>query len=293
MIRAIYGTTLLVFSAGAAWSQAPAFEVATIKPAAQMMDGKVFMGAGGDQGRYTCTNYSLKDIVAQAYRMKPFQVSGPSWMERERYDITAKIPEGVSRDQVPEMLQNLLAERFRMTVRKENKELPVYALIVGKGGPKMKASDESSDAPLVFGQDGTSKARAEVMARSAAGAGAGSGKGVMVMGGAGNLQANKVTMGAFATMLSRMLDRPVLDMTGIEGKYDLALQVSMEDLIGMKKLAGGVAVMHQGEGGPAPEGSPHGSIFSAVQQLGLKLEPRKAPVDFVIVESAEKVATEN
>ena len=108
MTRASSRLVLFVLSAAAAWSQTPTFEVASIKPAALMERGKMMIGFGGDAGRINYTNVSLKDVVARAYEMKPYQVSGPAWMDSERYDITAKIPDGVSRDKVPEMLRNLL-----------------------------------------------------------------------------------------------------------------------------------------------------------------------------------------
>ncbi|HTS64160.1 MAG TPA: TIGR03435 family protein [Candidatus Acidoferrales bacterium] len=279
MIRAVYTTVLGVFSAAAAWPQAPAFEVASIKPAAPMEQGKMRIGFGGDAGRINYTNVTLKDVIARAYGVKPFQVSGPSWMESERYDITAKIPDGVPGSKVPEMLQSLLIERFKMTVRKENKEQSIYALVIGRNGPKLKASEDGAPGPAMVGPDG-----AKVNAP----------KGAMMVDGTGRIQANGATMSGFADMLSRLMDRPVIDMTGLDGKYDLTLEVAMEDLIGMKRMAGGMPAAHAGgEGGPAPEGNPRASMFSAVQQLGLKLDPRKAPVDLIVVESAEKVATEN
>src|SRR5690242_10517264 len=148
MIRAIYRTVPFVFSACALLAQspqAPAFEVASVKPAAPQEAGKVAIRLGGDAGRINYTNVSLKDVVARAYKMKPYQISGPSWMDSERYDITAKIPEGATQDQVPAMLQALLTERFKMTVRKESKEQPIYALVLGKSGSKLKKADDSGN----------------------------------------------------------------------------------------------------------------------------------------------------
>jgi len=281
MIRATYRTVAFVFSAAAAWPQAPAFEVATIKPAAPIEQGKMRIGFGGDAGRIAYSNVTLKDVIARAYSVKAYQVSGPSWMDSERYDITAKIPEGVPASKVPDMLQALLVERFRMSVRKENKEQAIYALIVGKNGPKLKATEDTAAGPAMAGPDG-----AKVNAP----------RGAMMVDGSGKIQANGVTLAALADMLSRLMDRPVIDMTGLEGRYDLTLEVAMEDLVGMKRMAGGMGPGPHaggGDGGPAPDGNPRASMFSAVQQLGLKLDARKAPVDFIVVENAEKVATEN
>jgi len=238
------------------------------------------MGFRGDEGRIDYSNVSLKDVVARAYSMKPYQISGPSWLDSERYNITAKIPEG-ARDKTPEMLQNLLAERFHMTVHKENRTLPIYALMVGKDGPKLKKSEATADPPTTVPEVAKIKQDREKMAAN---------KGVMMMDRSGHLQANSVRMTDLADMMSRMLDRPVVDMTGIEGRYDVTLEISLDDLIGMKKMAGGK--MGPGEG-PEGDSHPQASMFSAVQQLGLKLDARKAPVDFLVVDKAEKVATEN
>jgi uncharacterized protein (TIGR03435 family) len=137
------------------------------------------------------------------------------------------------------------------------------------------------------------------------GAGGGPGRGGMMMsmggpGGNAQMKLGRATMGSFADMLSNMLDRPVLNMTEIEGNYDIALDVSMDDMVGMRKAMGGRGPMMAGGGGggggehgPAPDAAPSASIFQAIQTLGLKLEPRKAPVDRIIVEKAEKVPTEN
>jgi uncharacterized protein (TIGR03435 family) len=270
---------LFVFSAAAVWPQTPAFEVASIKPAAPMERGKMLIGFGGDAGRINYTNVSLKDVVARAYEMKPYQVSGPSWMDSERYDITAKIPDGVPREKVPEMLQNLLIERFKMTVHKESKEQAIYALIAGKNGPRLTESAEG-DASAVVGPDGAKFAAP---------------RGGVMIDGSGKIRATRTTMGGFADMLSRLMDRPVVDMTGLKGTYDLTLEVAMEDLVGMKKMAerAGPGAHLGGDGGPAPDGDPHASMFSAVQQLGLKLDARKSPLDFLVVDKAEKAATEN
>ena len=302
MKRAIYTSCLCVFSAGAVLAQAPptpAFEVASIKPAATgdgfriSGDGghkvQVRTGFGGDQGRINYVNVSLKDMIARAYSLKPYQISGPAWIESERYDVTAKIPEGVAQDKVPEMLQGLLVERFHLTTHRETKDHAIYALIVGKNGPKLKKADES-DNPMAFtAPDGTKMSVPKLGGDGAGGAP----KGMMMMDSTGKMQARNMTIPNFADMLTRMLDRPVVDMTKIEGRYDITLEMAMEDLIGMKRMAGAVvAGRPAGAEGPAPDSEPRASLFTSVQQLGLKLDSRKAPVDFLVVDQAEK-ATEN
>jgi len=289
---------VLTYCALFAQSNPPAFEVASIKPAAPQPMGRVMVRMGGDAGRVDYANVSLKDVLARAYNVKRYQITGPSWLDSERFDITAKVPDGVPKEQIPTMLQALLAERFRMTVRKESKDEPIYGLLVGKGGPKLKKSDDKDIDPP-FGPDGPGRGGVDKGNMP---------KGAIMMsmggpGGAAHMQFNKATMGQFADRLSDMLDRPVVDQTGIEGNYDIALDVSMEEMVGMKKMAAGAPMgpmMVGGPGGPggsehgpAPDAAPAASIFSSIQSLGLKLEPKKGPVDRIVVEKAEKVPTEN
>jgi len=280
--------------AGLAQGDPPAFEVASIKPAAPQQMGRMMVRMGGDAGRVDYANVSLKDVLARAYDVKRNQISGPAWLDSERYDITAKVPDGVAKEQIPAMLQALLAERFKMTVHKETKEQPVYALVVGKSGLKLKKSEAVEAPPMK-----------QPMTPPPPGGGRGPmPKGAMRMsmggpGGNARFEASGVTLTQMSDMLSNMLDRPVLDKTGVEGNYDIALDVSTDDLAGMKimRAAGPMAGPGPGgpggEHGPAPDAAPAASIFTAIQQLGLKLEPRKAPVEFVIIDKADKVPTEN
>ncbi len=309
MIRSLFVSGLVVLTSCAAYGQsasAPSFEVASIKPAAPMQNGMIRVGMGGDPGRVNYTNVTLKNILTRAYGVKAHQISGPDWLDSERFDVTAKVPDGVPKEEIPAMLQNLLAERFKMTVHKESKDSNVYALIVGKNGPKLTPAKEDDDAaggpgrggPTMVGPDG------KAMPRPPAGA-----MMVRMDGNAGHLEAKKITVAQFCDMLSNFLDRPVIDMTEIKGQYDMALDMATEDLAmrgGMRVAmagaragaGGGMAVGHEGPGGPsaerpAGESTPGASIFTAVQGMGLKLDPRKAPMDFIVIDKADKVPTEN
>ena len=257
--------------AGFASAQTPTFEVASVKRAAPVSTAAARPGAarstGPDQredpGRVSYTDYPLRPLLMKAYNVKRYQIAGPSWLDTERYDIVAKPPEGASKEQIPAMLRNLLVERFQMTVRRETRAQPVYALIAGKNGPNLKKTDKP-DNGISFSTGGHLEAR---------------------------------SVASLANMLSSFLDRPVLDMTGIQGNFDISLEVSMEDLIGLRRMmnaagaqtSGGAA----GAGGPAPELAPQASIFTAIQLLGLKLEPRKEPIEMIVIDKAEKVPTEN
>jgi uncharacterized protein (TIGR03435 family) len=263
-----------------------------------------------DAARVDIGFMSLADLIRAAYRVKPYQISGPDWMREQRFDIVAKLPDGASPDQVPEMLQALLAERFSLKVHRESKEHSVYALVVGKNGPKLKESAPGADAPPGDAPNGgiaidTPKGQIRV---------ANGGRGALITGGPSgatrvsvgqggtmHFEASKMTTAGLADMLSPFLDRPVEDMTELKGTYQVSLDLSMADLQNVARKAG-VAVPGPAAGGgdpgrlPANEASDPsggGSLFAAVQQLGLKLESRKAPVEMIMIDHLEKTPTEN
>ncbi len=262
------------------------FEVASIKPAAPMPMGKMAVGMNSDAGMLRYTNVSLKDCIRTAYRVKDFQVQGPDWIESTRFDIVAKLPADSTKDQIPEMLQTLLADRFKLTLHRETKEHAIYALIVGKGGPKLKPAEvqtrEGPPAGGNLGSGGPPRNGMMMMRVDPAGA---------------HLKAPSATLAQLAEMISRFSERPVVDMTGIQGQYDFDLVFSPENMKGM---------MHGLPGGPMPcrqvKGSvrrrmrrsePAGSIYESVQRYGLKLDPRKAPMEILIVDHIERTPTEN
>jgi uncharacterized protein (TIGR03435 family) len=287
------------------------FEVASIKPAAQQPMGRIMIGMRGgpgtrDPGQVTFTNAPLSLLITHAYDVKNYQVSGPSWMDSAHFDVTAKVPQGATKEQFQIMLQNLLAERFKLVMHKEKKQLPIYALIVGKGGPKLKESAVTAPAdagepkdpppmppgPPAMGKDGFPKPPAGA-------------RGMMMMfnGNRFRMQANQATIAQLADMLSNQLGRPVIDETGLKAQYDVTLEFSPEGLTMMKGMpmpmgppppggAAGGGPDGGRDGGHEAESGP--TIFSAIQeQLGLKLESRKGPVDLIVVDSVEKTPTEN
>ena len=155
MQRASLGVCLIIFTSCAAFGQAaaesPTFEVASVKPAEPQtgMGIRVMMRGGpgsADPGQITYSNVSLKNVLTIAYAVKGYQINGPKWLDSERFDIVAKIAKGATKEQFQLMLQNLLAERFKLTLHHETKELPMYALVVGKSGPKLKESVEEDPA---------------------------------------------------------------------------------------------------------------------------------------------------
>ena len=303
----------------------PTFEVASVKPAALDMakltaavqSGEIpRMGPRVDGARAEYIFMALKDLISLAYKVKPYQITGPDWMASQRFDIIAKLPDGASKDDVPMMLQALLEDRFKLALHRESKEGPVLALVVGKGGPKMKESPEApkpidADAPLAPGErkmdgpDGPIRMTVK------------NGTSTMNMGAKGTvsysmdpatrsmtIEASQVTMGGFADMLSSFSlltgGGQVKDMTGLTGNYQVAISFSLEDMMNMAR-AQGVAVPNLpaeagAEAMPAGAASDPGgssSLFRAVQTMGLKLESRKAMVEQLVIDHVEKTPTEN
>ena len=310
----------LALACGAAQAQpAPQrleFEVATIKPSPPPGNGPMFFGQTGgpgtsDPGRFTTHNTALSDLIVQAYGVQRYQVVRPDWVNAERFDVTAKLPAGTTKEQFRLMLQSLLADRFGLKVHHEQKEMQEYALTVGKNGPKMKESavtpeTEPDKAKLPPPPPGPPKIGADGFPVLPAG------RPMMVMmNGNARMQMYGETMEQLANRLSGQLGKPVTDETGLKGKYDYALTYSVD-----AALAGGPGLPPPPPGalggGPAggaviaggPGGGPPGAggadrvtaptLTEAVQQqLGLKLEQKKGMVDIVVVDHIEKTPTEN
>ncbi|HEY2014518.1 MAG TPA: TIGR03435 family protein [Bryobacteraceae bacterium] len=293
-MRVIHWVIPVFLASLPAFSQAPAerpeFEVASIRPSGPTPPQQLGIGLHIDGAQVTCTYLSLKDYIGMAYRLKLYQISGPDWIGTERFDIAAKLPAGAPREQVPAMLQALLEDRFKIKLHRETKEFPVYALIVGKGGPKMK------ETPPDAGADSTA-APGAVNVSASGGRG-----GVSINLGAGSsftfannkLEGRKLTMPRFADTLARFMDRPVVDMTQLPGVYDFTLDITPEDFMAMQiraAITAGVVLPPQALA--MLEGVSGDSFFAAVQTLGLKLDSRKAPLEVVVIDKAEKAPTEN
>jgi uncharacterized protein (TIGR03435 family) len=313
---------LLLFVAAVAFAQTPlAFEVASVKPAAPLdpaaiAQGKMRIGMKVDGAILDIGSLSLRDLIRIAYEVKDYQISGPDWMAGmggPRFNIQATLPEGATEKQVPQMLQGLLAERFKLVIHRDNKDHSVYALIVGKGGLKLKESEpdpavaepapEPKKGETVIGQ-GASQVRISGNPEGGRGmtvSSATTGKMQMSMvDGRMHMQAAKMNMSTLTEFLTRFVDRPVVDMTELKGNYQVALDLSMDDLKNVARAAGMGAVMGGGPGveaGKAPADAasePSGSsIFMSIQQMGLKLEARKAPLALIVIDHLEKSPTEN
>jgi uncharacterized protein (TIGR03435 family) len=319
MRRVKIRAALVLFTSCAAFAQTPAatpaFEVATVKPAAPPTTS---MGPGGgmrigirvgarggpgtsDPGQITYSNMSMKALMVAAYGVKNYQISGPAWIDTERFDIVAKVPPGATKDEAKLMLQGLLAERFKLSLHHETKELPMYALVVGKNGPKMKetppddpAKDASGPADIGAAAGQAKQAMETALRTGAMPSAPGQGTRMMMMPGQMRMSFTKQAMSQFADMLGNQMDRAVVDQTGLTKNYDFDLEFSPDGMQGMMKgmplppPPPGDGGGHESDGPTAP------SLSTALQeQLGLKLEQKKGPVDLLVVDRLEKTPTEN
>jgi uncharacterized protein (TIGR03435 family) len=308
----------------------PSFEVATIKPsppfdltkmAVAMQNGQApRLGAHVNAGRAEYNYLILRDLIVLAYGVKPYQVTGPDWITGTRFDIVAKIPAGAAKDDVPKMLQALLEERFKLTLHKSSAEHPVLALVVAKGGPKLKESTETpkpidETAELKPGEmkiDGPDGPIRTIIGNNDSAALDMGAKGKvsykMTANQSMHVEASMVTMSGFADILTLFSQRAgpdgrqIVDMTGLKGYYDVAIDFSLAEFLNMVRTTGmnapgGAGAKSPGADGPADLASDPGggaaSVIEAVRALGLRLESRKTMVEQLIIDHAEKTPTEN
>jgi uncharacterized protein (TIGR03435 family) len=251
MKRIFLSASLMVFAAGVTSAQTPLkFEVATLKHA--VTDGRpgdIPRNMDDSPGHFAMHNVPLRYALEWAFGLKDFELSGPDWIKGpdERYEIVGRSSGPATEAQMRQMLQSLLIERLALKTHRETRELPVYVLIPGRGPAKVKEPAADGDAAL--------------------------------SGGATGVLFHKQPISRLTFMLSRRMDRPVLDMTGLKGVYDFTLDIS-----GLANFSGP----------PPPDDAPVGSIFSAVQtDLGLKLEATKRPIPILVIDSVNKVPAEN
>jgi uncharacterized protein (TIGR03435 family) len=288
-MKTILATLLL--GAGFVLAQAPkelSFEVASVRPSQPTTD-RVAIGLHLDGAQVRIVSLPLRDYIARAYRVKLYQVTGPDWLSSEKFDVNAKLPEGSTSDQIPEMLQALLAERFQLKAHRDTKELPVYALTVGK--PPLKIQESAPDAAAGVTRKGDANI---AISGAASGVSVDLGNGSYYTFANGKFEVKKFTMDMLARQLERYMDRPIVDMTGLKGTYDLAVTVTPEDAQTMLiHAAVNAGVVLPPQVIQAAENGSIGSLLDGLQQLGLKMDARKAPLDILVVDQASKTPTEN
>jgi uncharacterized protein (TIGR03435 family) len=277
---------LTLVAAPAVFCQAPAtrseFEVASVKASAPITDAGFSVGVHIDGAMVRCTYLSLLNYLNMAYDVKDYQIIGPDWLATEHFDIVGKRPEGVSGEPALRgMVASLLQDRFKLVMHRETRDLPAYELVVGKGGLKIKElppDQDSADA---------GKVDVNVTGGGRGGTVVDLGGGSSITYGLNKLEAKKVTIPSIMDSLSKFLDRPVVDKTGLTGRYDFTLEYSTDELRTLVRGTGGDASR-------IPDiGDPSLSIFTSVESLGLKLEAHKAPVPVIVIDSVQKTPTAN
>jgi uncharacterized protein (TIGR03435 family) len=289
---------LLFFCAPAFAQDAPKleFEVASIKPAAPQETGRMMMGMRGgpetpDPSQITFTNVTLRFVITQAFNIKGFQLTAPAAIDDAHFDITARVPKGASKNDSRVMMQNLLADRFGMKVHHESKEMQVYALVTAKGGAKLKSSAEAAPSEEEHGANPPGPIKRDKDGFPILPAGR-RGMIMMVQNGEMRLVGSQQTAKDICDFLGNNLNKMVVDETGLTAKYDIAIRFAPEN--GPMLPAGGGPGGRGDGASPPPSNDPAPTLISALQdQLGLRLETRKMPVDVVVVDHIEKQPTEN
>jgi uncharacterized protein (TIGR03435 family) len=282
------------------------FEVASVKISGPVTPGAILGARGGpgtnDPGQLTIGHANMKSLLTQAFGVKANQISGPAWLDKtdsDRYDISAKVPVGASKEDLKTMLQNLLVERFGLAFHRGTNDVQGYELVVGQNGPKLKESEMSADpAPAPTGQplrierdrNGIPQLPSE-------------GPRMIIDAGTVGRQvvaARQQTITQIASFLENLLGKPVVDRTGLTAKYDYGFAFDTTGLPGASnpRVASVSAAQTAGVAAPpsafdnAPASAP--SIFNAVQQeLGLRLDQKKVTVELIVVDRLEKVPSEN
>jgi uncharacterized protein (TIGR03435 family) len=259
---------------------APAFEVASVKSVDPASNARLRPSMRGgpetsDAERIIFTNVTLMSLLLRAYGVKPYQVMGPEWLTGLRYDITAKLPPGATKEQCNQMLQRLLADRFHLALHRQSKALRGYELVRSKGEPKLRPSMETgadvvpTEAPKIDA-NGFPKLTAP---------------GLVIMEGMQGkavvsfLTAKAQPLSALVDLLSKEFRMPVADRTGLTGKFDFTLEFAPQ-------APGAVPIEN-------PDDSAANLISAVPQQLGLRLTPKDVQVDVLIIDSADKTPTEN
>jgi len=242
----------------------PVFEVASIKPNnTAANNGEIHFTGGASGGRLTAENVPVRFLVQWAYHIREFQLSGgPGWLASEKFDIAAKPEGGASADRMRLMMQTLLEERFKLRLHRETKEHSLYTLVPAKSGIKLQPSTADCEA-LARVESAGQPSRRQCGAW---------------FRGENQFTGTKISMSEFVEDLSNLLDRPVVDKTGFTADFDVTLQWTPE------------------EQRAAPDGLPDNSdataspaIFTALQeQLGLKLDFGKGPVETIVIDHIEK-----
>jgi uncharacterized protein (TIGR03435 family) len=302
---ALCALTLLIAAGTAANAQSPEFEVATIKPAAPQTGHfpSPASGSGGpgtaDPAMFRCTNCTLAFLIETAFGLERYQFPGRSALSGTSYEVAARLPAGATAEQFQGMLQNLLKDRFALASHFEKKPMQGYELVVGKNGPHLTGAQERPAAPVAMGGEahggggsgnwhGGGNDSARRLSRP----------GLMVFGGQAKYRGDHQTMTELAKMIATQLAKPVDDGTGLKGFYDITMNWTDDGSHAASHAAGPVGGFgggeHGGRGGDQADAASGPTLIGAVQQqLGLRLETRKATANIFVVDHVGKTPTDN
>ncbi|HXA57477.1 MAG TPA: TIGR03435 family protein [Candidatus Acidoferrum sp.] len=292
-MKPLYAIAAIFLAAAWAFAQsAPPkleFEVASIRPTQDARPDSVTAGLKMDGSQAHFGSLSIRNLITMAYKVQPNQITGPDWISSQRFDISAKLPDGSTTDQIPEMLQNLLAGRFALKIHRESKDFPAYALVVGKPPLKLKES-----APDTSATDQSNGSVTVAVTGSAAGVSMNLGHGSSATFANNQFQFTRVSMDVMASQLSRYLDRPVVNMTDLKSQYDATFTVTQEDYyILLVRSGANAGVTMPPQAMRLLDAGPPTSLFDAIDQIGLHLDSRKLPLDMIVVDSALQAPTDN
>jgi uncharacterized protein (TIGR03435 family) len=285
ILAGLLTSPLLRAQAPATDADRPAFDVSSIKPS---KSGGPYIGRGGnapEPGRFRAVNITLRFLIANAYLLTPGEsvtriFGAPNWIDSESFDVEAKAEGNPSPDRMRLMLQSLLADRFKLALHHETRQLPVYALVLAKPGKMgLQLKPHSDDAKCV---DPDAKA-APTRPRPGDPLPAFCGEFAM-FGAPPSLReaGNKITIAMLVEQLSNFVDRPIVDRTGLTGTYDATLEFAFAFKQGGAPDGTANAMIPSDPSGPP-------SIFTALQeQLGLKLESQKGPADVLVIDHVEE-----
>jgi uncharacterized protein (TIGR03435 family) len=287
------------------------FEVASVRLAPPItpeliQSGKLRQGITMDGGRVDFAGTPLTGLIAYAFGVPQNRITGPDWMQGQRIDIQAKLPAGATEDQVPAMLQTLLADRFKLTIHRERKDQSGYALVVAKGGAKVKpaAPDAEPAAPppadpntpppsTTIAPFGGSQVRITEDPKNRGGTASNPLLGTVRFSESPSglrLEAPNTTFEGLAQLLTELMRQPVVDLTELKGRYQVVLDLVLNGGDDPGPRGG-----QDGPGGAAASApDPRiNAVIGALDKIGLKMDSRKMPVETIVVDHVEKTPTDN
>jgi uncharacterized protein (TIGR03435 family) len=273
------------------------FEVVSVKPSEPFTPGlaqspRFHIGTKVSGTRVDIGRMRLIDLIAQAYGLRQNQIVGPSWLTaaQEAFDVVARMPPEATREQLPQMMQAMLVERFGLAAHKETRDLAGYALLTAKDGPKLTAAEPEAEPAAA-----SAPARRTLSANGRGGGTPSRQSFTESFDGTTTRYVNpRIDMARLVAMLEPIVDRPVVDMTGLAGLYRIALDISVADMRRMLGVPPGMGGS-SGVASPADLASePAGrSVSTSLRAMGLRLEPRRIPMQVVVVDHVEPRPTAN